>query len=115
MMVSMMTDEDYSRFHCNRVNLLIHIVAVPVFLLGNVSLLAGLLQPDVGRMVVSVGFIALSLGLQKLGHSMEATPPEPFAGAGDFFRRIYSEQLSRFWVFLFDGGWLRNWRAVADN
>ena len=114
-MVGRMTDENYSRFHRNRINLFIHIFAVPMFLLANVSLVAGLLQLDATGVVVSVGFVALSLGLQKLGHSMESAPPEPFAGAGDFLRRIYSEQLSRFWVFVFDGGWLRNWRSAADN
>ena len=108
-----MSDENYSRFHRNRINLLIHVFAVPMFLLANVSFVAGLLQLDGTRIVVSVGFVALSLGVQKLGHSMESTPPEPFAGAGDFLRRVYSEQFSRFWVFVFDGGWLRNWRATG--
>jgi hypothetical protein len=106
-----MADDDYSRSHRNRTNLLIHLVAVPMFVLANVSLVTGLLQLDPTRIVVSVGFIALSLGLQKLGHSLESTPPEPFSGAGDFFRRIYSEQFSRFWLFVISGDWLRNLRT----
>lgn len=110
-----MTDENYSRLHRNRTNLLIHAVAVPVFLLANVSLVVGLLQLDITRMVISVGFIALSLGVQKLGHSMEATPAAPFADPGDFLRRIYSEQFSRFWLFVLSGGWSANWRTAGDS
>lgn len=106
-----MTEQDYSRFHQNRVNLLIHAVAVPVFVLANVFLAAGLFRLDGRRIVISVAFIALSLGVQKLGHSMESTPPEPFTSPGDFIRRIYREQFSRFWVFVLSGGWLRNWRG----
>lgn len=106
--------EGYSRFHRNRTNLLIHMVAVPVFMLANVSLLVGLVQFETTRIVVSAGFIALSLGLQKLGHSMEATLPETFAGAGDFLKRIYSEQFFRFWAFVVDGAWLRNWHSAED-
>ncbi len=108
-----MTDENCSRFHRNRINLLIHIFAVPMFLMANVFGVVGLLELDGTRIAVSVGFIALSLGVQKLGHSMESTPPESFAGAGDFLGRIYSEQLSRFWVFVLSGGWLHNWRAAG--
>lgn len=109
-----MADEDYPRFHRDRTNLSIHIVAVPVFMLANLSLLIGLAQIDTTRIVVSAGFIALSLGVQKLGHGMEVTPSEPFAGAGDFLKRIYSEQFFRFWAFVVDGGWLRNWRSAGD-
>ena len=36
--------EGYPRYHRARVNLLVHIVAVPLFLLGNIGLLVAIVQ-----------------------------------------------------------------------
>lgn len=106
-----MGEREYATIHRHRGNLLIHLVAVPVFVLANVSLLAGIFRQDVMGIIVSAGFIALSLGAQKLGHGLEGQPPQPFSGPAGFMRRIYREQFYGFRVFLLGGGWLRNWRA----
>lgn len=100
-------NSDYDRFHQSRINLLIHIVAVPLFV---ISLVLALRAIFLGEMLVSMLlFLAplLSLAAQGYGHKLEAVPPEPFKGAGDFVRRILSEQFFRFWTFVLSGGWFK--------
>src|SRR3954471_15565708 len=85
-------------------NLLIHIVAVPLFVLGHALLLAGIVT---NRWLLGAGglSIVVALVLQRVGHSMEPQPVHPFAGPRDFVRRLYVEQFCNFWRFLFSGGW----------
>ena len=99
-------DPAYLQTHKNRTNLLIHIVAVPLFASG---LLGGLVFFAAGRIPEGIGLLllaVLSLTAQGRGHKLEETPPEPFRGPGDFVRRILTEQYVRFWVFVARGHWL---------
>ncbi len=104
---------DYSTLHRDRLNLLIHLFAVPLFVLTMLGLIWALLR---GQIVIAVLVLigpVLALALQGLGHKREATAPRPFAGPGDFLRRILREQLIIFPYFLISGGWFRAWRAAA--
>lgn len=103
--------EAYPRNHRNRVNLLLHVVAVPVFLLGNVALLAGLFT--VAWPMAGAGALAMvaSLGLQGLGHAREAVAPEPFRGPVNAGARILCEQWVTFPRFVLSGGWAKAWRS----
>ena len=100
--------EGYARFHRDRGNLLIHIVAVPVFVAGCLSIPAGLAlsQP----LVAGAGLAALVIGLaaQGRGHTRERNPPEPFSGPGQFVARILAEQFVSFPRFVVTGGWLES-------
>jgi hypothetical protein len=96
--------------HKSGTNLLIHIVAVPLFVLGHVLLVIGvLLKPSV--LVLAILSIVVSLVAQKIGHSLERNQVPPFSGAGDFVRRLYAEQFCNFWRFLFSGGWYASLQA----
>lgn len=106
---------DYDRFHTNPVNLLIHIVAVPFFVVGVLLALWCLASGQVLAGALWLLVPGLSLALQGIGHKREALPPEPFRGALDFVRRIFLEQFYRFWVFVFSGGWSRNLRARQES
>lgn len=88
--------------HGDKLNLLIHLFAVPLFIAGHVLPLAGV----VGVVAGGAG-VLLSLALQFYGHRREAVLSPPFRGAGDFLRRLYIEQWLNFWRFLVSGGWLR--------
>ena len=105
---------DYPDKHRNRVNLLIHIVAVPLFWLGAIQIVGVLLLALVGvpgafaMLVWALVFIGASLFAQGRGHAMEATPPEKFANAAEFAKRILAEQLVTFPRFVVTGAWLEN-------
>ena len=102
---------EYDPYHTNPTNLVIHIVAVPFFVLGTLAALWSLLT---GRWLAALGYAvlpALSLAVQGLGHKLEARPPEPFSSSGNFLARVLCEQFLRFWIFVFSGRWLRAVRA----
>jgi len=99
---------DYAAKHRSRANLLIHIVAVPLFQVGTLLLLYGAWQRAGGVVGVSVACLVASLVVQGRGHRLEAEPPTPFGGVGDFIRRIVAEQWITFPRFVLSGGWYRN-------
>ena len=70
--------DGYPRYHRSRANLLLHIVAVPAFVLGNaalvVTLLLGMWATAAGSLVVMIA----SMAVQGRGHKLEQVPPEPF-------------------------------------
>lgn len=100
--------------HKNRTNLLIHLFAVPLFVVGNVLLLAAIVFGP-SLLVAAAICIVVSLALQKRGHSLEQVPVHPFLGAGDFVRRLYAEQFFNFWRFLFSGQWYASFKASREN
>ena len=102
--------ERYAAGHADRVNLLIHIVAVPLFVLASISALAALLTGRWLLLAAALAGVGLSLAAQGAGHTRETVPPEPFAGPGDFVQRIIKEQFLTFWHFAGSGGWLSNVR-----
>ena len=93
--------------HKNTANLIIHIFAVPLFVIGHVSLIAGVF---INLWISVIGFtsIVVSLVLQSFGHSLEGNKVPAFTGTRDFFRRLYAEQFCNFWRFLFSGQWFKS-------
>ena len=101
---------DYSEKHRNRINLLIHIVAVPAFIIGAVNLAYGALgllifKLDLARAVLGAAAIGLSLFAQGRGHQLETRPPERFTSGKDAVRRVLAEQFITFPRFVLTGGW----------
>jgi hypothetical protein len=104
--------EGYPRFHRTRFNLLLHIVVVPLFLAGNVALVAALLM---GSWAVAAGgalAMAVSVILQGRGHGREPTPPEPFTGPRNAVARIFLEQWITFPRFVASGRWSHAFREA---
>jgi len=97
--------DGYPEFHRGRVNLLIHIVAVPAFIASVVALVANLVMTHWVSAGVSFGVMLVAFAVQGVGHKREATPSIPFAGPGDALTRIFAEQFITFPRFLFSGGW----------
>ena len=98
--------EGYPTYHQSRANLLIHIVAVPLFLVGTIVLVASLIQGSLALLIVAVGCVVVALVLQGRGHKLEAVPPEPFSGPLNFVSRFFLEQWVTFPRFVFSGGWV---------
>ena len=102
---------DYPRFHKNRTNLLLHIVVVPIFVLGVVYAVVAAIQGRWLAAALSLALPLVSLAIQGVGHKKEPNPPLPFEGPGEFVTRIFTEQFYRFPKFVLSGEWLRALRA----
>ena len=100
--------------HKHRTNLLIHIVAVPLFVIGHVLLLAGILI-NPWWLMAGIVSIVVSLAAQKAGHALEPNQVPSFIGARDFLRRLYAEQFCNFWRFLFSGQWYASLRTSRSE
>ncbi|UCF46779.1 MAG: DUF962 domain-containing protein [Myxococcales bacterium] len=103
--------DDYGHFHKNKTNLIMHLLVVPLFVVGIVYALLAAMQ---GRWLAAVLALLLplvSIAVQGAGHKKEPNPPLPFDGPGDFVKRIFSEQFYKFPKFVLSGEWLRAVRA----
>ena len=105
----------YSRNHRDRVNLLLHIVAVPAFVAGILATASLLLQGAVPGAAVALVFAVAAFAVQGIGHKREAQPPEPFDGPGDFVARVFAEQFITFPRFVLSGNWMRNLAGRAEQ
>jgi len=102
---------DYVAKHRDRGNLMIHIVAVPLFQVATLVLIGAVLGRSVTAAVIAVGAMVVALVLQGRGHRREAEAPTPFAGAADFMSRFVVEQWITFPRFVLTGAWSRSFRA----
>ncbi|HXJ77148.1 MAG TPA: Mpo1-like protein [Candidatus Methylomirabilis sp.] len=98
----------YARYHQDRTNLLLHICAVPLFLVGTVLGVVALVALSPVLLAVALAGIVLSVIVQGRGHRLEAVPPEPFTGPANFAGRLFLEQWVTFPRFVLSGGWSRN-------
>ena len=105
--------EGYPRYHLSRANLLVHIVAVPLFLSGNVALVVALLRGSLAGGTIGLTCMFISLVGEGRGHKMERNPPEPFTSPMNAVARLYLEQWITFPRFFISGGWLRALRTSA--
>jgi hypothetical protein len=97
----------YERYHASRANLILHIIVVPLFLLGNLGLLVGLVQLSWPLAAIGLTSMVVSVALQGRGHRAEKVPPEPFTSTANAVSRILLEQWVTFPRFVASGGWLR--------
>jgi hypothetical protein len=105
--------DGYARYHCSRANLLLHIVVVPLFIVGNVALVLALVQPSWATAALALAAMVVSVALQGRGHKAEPNPPEPFTSPANAVARIFLEQWVTFPRFVVSGHWLRAMRAAA--
>ena len=110
---------DYSERHKSKVNLLIHIVTVPLVWIATIQVVGALLlmlMPGVAGIPIlfwALVLIAIALFAQRHGNSMEAVKPAPFTNAKDFAIAAAAEQFVTFPRFVLTGEWLRNFQAVG--
>ncbi|HEY3098054.1 MAG TPA: terminase [Methylomirabilota bacterium] len=99
---------DYVAKHRDRGNLLIHIVAVPLFQLGTLMFLGALIGRSMTAAIIAVLGMVIALVLQGRGHRRESETPTPFDGAADFVSRFVVEQWVTFPRFVLSGAWAEN-------
>jgi uncharacterized membrane protein YGL010W len=104
----------YSRNHRDRANLLIHMLAVPVFIAGVLAFATQALKAQWFGAAVSAVVAVAAFAVQGIGHKRERVAPELFAGPGDFVARVFAEQFITFPRFVLMGQWARN-LAEPDN
>ena len=97
---------DYPSFHRDPVNLLVHIVMVPVFVAGVVAAVLSAVSGRWAWAAACATVPVVSLAVQGIGHKREGTPPLPFDGPGDFAKRVFTEQFYGFPAFVTSGRWL---------
>ena len=102
----------YDASHRNRNNLLIKIVAVPLFWIGAVNFVVPLVFAGLVHALGGAILMAVSLFLQAKGQEMEGKPAEPSSDARDFVRRVVAEQFVTFPRFVLSGGWWRNLKTA---
>jgi hypothetical protein len=100
--------------HKSARNLVIHLLAVPLFVVGHVLALTGVLVA--WRLAIAgILCIVISIALQGFGHSLERQQVHSFTGPRDFLRRLYAEQFFNFWRFLFTGQWYLSFKSRNDR
>src|SRR5215813_465486 len=105
----------YSAAHRNRTNLLIHLIAVPLFMASTLLAVYALVRLSWPILAAAAFFFLVSLILQGRGHKLEATAPEPFKGGLDFILRLFAEQWITFPRFVLTGGWFENLSNAAPK
>ena len=99
---------DYAGKHRNRANLLIHIVAVPLFEIGTLILAYAAIRVSGAAAALAAACMAAALVAQGRGHRLEREAPTSFDGPADFFSRFVAEQWVTFPRFVLSGAWSRN-------
>lgn len=105
--------QGYPRYHRCRYNLLLHLLVVPLFLAGNLAVLAAWPLGAAAWALGGLAAMAVSVALQGRGHHREEHPPEPFSSPLNAVARIFLEQWVSFPRFLLSGGWWRAYRAAG--
>jgi len=98
----------YAQTHANKLNLTLHLFAVPLFILANIGFLLSIAKLKLLPALICVELMALSLWLQRRGHALEQISPEPFKNGWNFAYRLYVEQFYTFPRFALSGGWKEN-------
>ena len=104
---------DYAAKHRDRMNLLVHLVAVPLFQAGTLILVVGVGIRSALGIGIGLACLAAALVIEGRGHAREREAPTPFDGPLDFASRFVVEQWITFPRFVLSGAWRRNFRAAA--
>jgi hypothetical protein len=105
---------DYLRVHTDRANLVIHLVAVPLFLMSFLAFCQRIVAGDVSSAGIALLAALVAMALQGRGHKIENNPPRPFSGPFNFLRRWFTEQFFVFPMFVLTGRWWRQY-SQADR
>lgn len=105
--------QGYPRYHQSRSNLLLHIVVVPLFLLGNLALVWATLRGSWLMAALAIAAMVVSVAAQGRGHAKEPVPPEPFTSKSNAVSRIFCEQWVTFPRFVISGGWSKALRRTT--
>ena len=102
----------YPAGHTTRLNLVIHILTVPIFEIGTLALVASPAM-GLGWAIPGVLMMVGAMAMQGRGHRGEPQGPAKFLGPLDVLARIFAEQWIAFPRFVMTGGFARAWKTAA--
>ena len=105
----------YQRVHSDRRNLLIHAVAVPLFVGSIVSLIFYIIRGAYAPAIIAFVLAFIAMVLQGRGHALEVHAPVPLSGASNFLKRWFTEQFLIFPLFFLSGRWWHQFKAAAGE
>lgn len=100
----------YPDNHRHPTNLVLHLIAVPLFIVAFLLIVSGVFSLSLGDVAIGIIGLLAALGLQRHGHSLETQASEPFSDRKDAVSRLLVEQFLTFPRFFLSGGWWRAWR-----
>ncbi|KAF1030529.1 MAG: hypothetical protein GAK37_01286 [Pseudomonas sp.] len=100
----------YPQHHQHPANLALHMIAVPLFIVGFLLIASGVFSLSLISFAIGVVGIVAGLALQRQGHRLEARASEPFSDTQDAIQRLVLEQFVTFPRFVLSGAWLKAWR-----
>src|SRR5438309_10694502 len=95
--------QGYARYHQNTTSLLLHIVAVPLFIVANVLLIVAVVKVSLGLLALAVLGIVVSVIVQGPGDKLERVRPEPFTGPTNAMGRRSLERSVAFRTIVLSG------------
>lgn len=104
---------EYRRVHASRSNLLLHLLAVPLFVASFVLLIFRAVDGDLGGAGFALAVSVAAMALQGRGHKLEEQVPRPFNSPWNFLRRWFTEQFFIFPLFFLTGRWWRQYVACG--
>lgn len=105
----------YLRVHSDRRNLVLHLIAVPLFAVATILLAVFLVRGSYLAAAVAIAVAMAAMAMQGRGHALEPYAPEPFAGPGNFLRRWFGEQFLVFPTFVVTGRWWQQFRTSGAD
>jgi phage terminase small subunit len=106
---------DYPAKHRDRMNLLVHLIAVPLFQAGTLILVVGVGVRSALGLGLGLACLVAGVLIEGRGHARERELPAPFDGPLDFASRFVVEQWITFPRFVLSGAWRRNFRAAVPR
>lgn len=101
---------NYPDNHRHPANLVLHLIAVPMFIIAALLILDGLFSLSFSSIAIGVIGLIAALGFQRHGHTLEKQAPEPFSDRGDAIKRLLVEQFITFPRFVLSGAWWKAWK-----
>ena len=92
--------QGYHRYHRSMVNIAIHLIAVPLFIVAFLFLIVSLVFFNLPTLLWSISALMLAMLLQAIGHQKEHLAPEKFTGVSNFIVRLLLEQFVTFPKFV---------------
>ena len=69
--------QGYISYHQSRVNLVIHWLAVPLFITATFTMLWALIHAEISNAILAALAMAIAMLIQGLGHAAEPLPVQP--------------------------------------
>ena len=106
--------QGYISYHQSRVNLVIHWLAVPLFITATFTMFLALIHAEISNAILAGLAMAIAMLLQGFGHAAESLPVQPFKNVKQAVLRVLLEQFVTFSRFLWSGNWWLAYQASGD-